>query len=746
MPNLIISGILCILCLSVITTGQSAARRYGSASIPARRPLTRQLVVQCPAPYFPNGEAKLRNRGRMMRFDCSYGFKIVGNRYSNCQNGRWDTSIPVCVKSGCSTLPLAESGYILYEQNKATAWLSCFEGTELAGSRYTYCNGTHWDRPLGVCRKTGEATPTTCDFESESLCSWTNDALHDFDWKRSDGTLNPRALRTGPKYDHTTMQPKAGHFVIVDSNEQLTNDTARFISPMFEPELSTGACFKFYYHMYGEAVGTLKVYVKPMASDLYDLKPLFTQEGNQKNVWHEGYFDIAQQTERFQVVFEASLGMRYKSDIAIDDVSLLQGESCRQAVEDGMENPDEPPTDVEKIPVMIESCENRCGSSMAAVLNSSDTIVHCDCHEDCVMTVSCCPDYRERCVFDVLVPDENVTIVTTTTTTTSVPPTTPTTTTVEVKPTTTTSTSTTSSSTVQTPSTSPSTVPSTTSTEAKTTPRTSSSTPVTTTKRYNLRPSRPPLVPMTNRPRLSINSTTVATTPTTRSTTAASTSTVMVTKEVTKESDMVTWNAGLETSTVEVIASGFEIAPVFASETNHNQPSLMKIFMYTVVGLTLFVVILSLSFYHARKSRSGVLARLKEKSQKSGFEDIRFLAGEEDLDFNISHEPTERKGNGKKDDKSQETKTQQIGAMAEGKQCKKKANAKCESKPMENPYDDMSVVPQDKGRDGDSSDDSTDEEGDYGGAGGKKTHSKANKKPYQKYLKHHDEDMESTLL
>lgn len=68
-----------------------------------RRPLTRQLVGQCPAPYFPNGEAKIRNRGRMMRFDCAYGFKLVGNRYSNCQNGRWDTSIPVCV-SKC-TLP-----------------------------------------------------------------------------------------------------------------------------------------------------------------------------------------------------------------------------------------------------------------------------------------------------------------------------------------------------------------------------------------------------------------------------------------------------------------------------------------------------------------------------------------------------------------------------------------------------------------------------------------------------------------
>uniref|UniRef100_A0A182TGR4 Scavenger receptor class C n=1 Tax=Anopheles melas TaxID=34690 RepID=A0A182TGR4_9DIPT len=369
-----------------------------------RRPLTRQLVGQCPAPYFPNGEAKIRNRGRMMRFDCAYGFKLVGNRYSNCQNGRWDTSIPVCVKSGCSLLAPIESGHVLYEMNKASAFLSCFEGTELAGSRNAYCNGTHWDRPLGVCRRTGQATPTACDFETESLCGWSNDALHDFDWKRSDGTLNPRALRTGPKYDHTTMQPKAGHFMIVDSGEQLTNDTARFISPLFEPELSVGACFQFYYHMYGESVGTLKVFVKPMSADLYDLQPVFVQRGNQKNVWHEGHVEVGQQAERFQVVIEASLGMRYKSDIAIDDVSLLQGDSCRVAVEDGEEPP---PAEVENVPVKIESCENRCGSSMAAVLSANDTIVHCDCHEDCVTSETCCPDYRERCVFQVAVGGSN---------------------------------------------------------------------------------------------------------------------------------------------------------------------------------------------------------------------------------------------------------------------------------------------------------------------------------------------------
>ncbi|XP_052888185.1 zonadhesin-like [Anopheles moucheti] len=749
----------------VLTEIDGQARRI---AVPARRPLTRQLGTACSPPYFPNGDPKIRNRGRMMRFDCSYGFKLVGNRYSNCQNGRWDTSIPVCVKSGCDMLPLVNSGYVLYEMNKASAWLSCFDGTELAGSRNTYCNGTHWDRPLGVCRRTGQGTPTSCDFEGESLCGWSNDVLHDFDWKRSDGTLNPRALRTGPKYDHTTMQPKAGHFMIVDSSEQLTNDTARFVSPVFETELSVGSCFQFYYHMYGESVGTLNVYVKPISSDLYDLQPVFVQQGNQKNIWHEGHVEIPVQSERFQIVFEASLGLRYKSDIAIDDVFLLQGDSCRVPVEDS----EEPPPEAENVPVKIESCENRCGSNMAAVLNSSDTIVHCECHDDCVTSETCCPDYRERCVFEMVpvvgsnisttstVPTTSTTVkvttpeptsttstvVVTTSSTTSAPTTTtrrttvtsttakPTTSTTKPTPTTPKPTTTTSKPTTTTSKPSSTSFKPTPTTTTSTTPKTSTTSTVasSTTKRYNLRPSRPRYVPLTFRPRFS----TPSTTSTSTSTTSTSTSTTVTTTllSTTTQSD-IAYEPTAQSTTEEVIAPGLAIAANVPVEKLQKTPSLMKFFIYAISAITFFLCILSLAYFYARKSRSNVLARLKEKSQKSGFEDIRFLAGEEDLDFNITQ--TQDADDDAKGDKQPALEAKQ---RTEVKRSTK--DTKSETDRRSHGYDVHA-----HGRKGDersdSDDDSTDDER---GGHGKKIHSKTNKKPYQKYVKHHDEDMESTLL
>lgn len=52
---------------------------------------------ECPTPYFPNGVAKPRQRNKMIRFTCASGFTLVGNMYSMCEKGRWDTPIPICI-------------------------------------------------------------------------------------------------------------------------------------------------------------------------------------------------------------------------------------------------------------------------------------------------------------------------------------------------------------------------------------------------------------------------------------------------------------------------------------------------------------------------------------------------------------------------------------------------------------------------------------------------------------------------
>ncbi|XP_055599839.1 uncharacterized protein LOC129749037 [Uranotaenia lowii] len=356
----------------------------------------------CPTPFFTNGIIRMRFRGKFLLFVCDKGYTLVGEKYMSCKNGRWATAPPICIKPGCSELPTQDKRIILYENGNATATVFCQSGYEVAGSLFSYCNGTHWDRSIGVCRQTKMAVETGCDFEVTGLCGWTNEASHGFGWKRSAGVNTRKDLKTGPKADHTTGVPLDGHFMIIDSSEQYTNATARIFSPIYPANYSIKACFQFFYHLYGDTVGKLVIYVKPITMQMdrmFKEGRHFSIGENQGNSWHPGYFDLKPQSEDFQVVIEASLGMRFKSDVAIDDVSLLQGDQCQS--NSNVTDAYSTESYEESYPVYrIDSCENRCRLNTTLIIETQD-IIHCDCLESCVESKTCCPDFMEICVFNV---------------------------------------------------------------------------------------------------------------------------------------------------------------------------------------------------------------------------------------------------------------------------------------------------------------------------------------------------------
>lgn len=446
-----------------------------------------------------------------------------------------------------------------------------------------------------------------------------------------------------------------GHFMMVDSVEQFTNETARLLSPMYPANYSTNACFSFYYHMYGDGVGTLSVYVRPASQQLdsYSSKDaIFSLKGNQRNVWNEGYFDLKQFSEEFQIVIEASLGMKAKSDIAIDDVSLLYGEDCRPKAESEDEEitPEVLPPDVPSDDNIFKlgSCENRCGVNVSSVVTIPDTsvnFVQCDCFEGCVDSKTCCPDYAERCVFN-----ETAFAASTISTSTKILPSTTETT----RPTTTPTTSTTTT-TIRTtqPTTKPTTTPTkpTTTSTRPTTPRSTSTTAVqtsssttikttlkpkvpttTTTKSYNLRPrnitttssttTKPMLLPMVRTRRPTTSTTTTTSTPTTEE---------VVLKLVARFGDVSS-----------------EEFPASVLEYGDNKPNLARVFLFSGIGVVSFGCVILLIVLHIRRnSGENVLNRLKQKSMKSklgsneGFEDVRFLAADEHLDFSLPDDEVE---------------------------------------------------------------------------------------------------------
>lgn len=158
----------------------------------------------------------------------------------------------------------------------ASAYLDCQPGFEVAGSKWTYCNGTDWDRELGKCRETKIGPALYCDFEHEDICEWTAINSHEFNWKRFNNVERLYGLehskgftnkRSGPKHDHTTMG-KDGYFMVAQSTAFTPNEKARLLSPLYPAKRSIDSCFRFYFFMYGRLSGWLRVFYKPESMSL----------------------------------------------------------------------------------------------------------------------------------------------------------------------------------------------------------------------------------------------------------------------------------------------------------------------------------------------------------------------------------------------------------------------------------------------------------------------------------------------
>ena len=77
----------------------------------------------------------------------------------------------------------------------------------------------------------------------------------------------------------------------------------------------------FWYHMYGKAMGTLKVMIKTEQDG--HITP-WQKSGNQGNAWHQATVKIRSR-RNFGVMFVALMGTSYTADVAIDDVKF---ENC----------------------------------------------------------------------------------------------------------------------------------------------------------------------------------------------------------------------------------------------------------------------------------------------------------------------------------------------------------------------------------------------------------------------------------
>lgn len=163
--------------------------------------------------------------------------------------------------------------------------------------------------------------PDTTDFDNFTtgtpgvfIEGWNNSVFDQHDWYVNSNATNSNF--TGPTSDHTSGN---GNYVYVEATN-FANNEAILLSRCFDirnlnqPELS------FYYHMEGLDMGSLEVDIILNGIPIQGIiSPI---SGDQGNSWNLQTVDLTPFKGIVKILFKATVGNDYRSDIAIDDIII----------------------------------------------------------------------------------------------------------------------------------------------------------------------------------------------------------------------------------------------------------------------------------------------------------------------------------------------------------------------------------------------------------------------------------------
>lgn len=108
-----------------------------------------------------------------------------------------------------------------------------------------------------------------------------------------------------------------GFYAFTESlRDSAYNDESFLLSGLIEP--STNQCLSFWYHMYGEHINTLTVFQRNSEHTI----ELWSKSGDQGYKWCFQSLPL-KHIGPYQIVFKAIRGYGDRSDIAIDDISII---------------------------------------------------------------------------------------------------------------------------------------------------------------------------------------------------------------------------------------------------------------------------------------------------------------------------------------------------------------------------------------------------------------------------------------
>ncbi|XP_015775857.1 PREDICTED: MAM and LDL-receptor class A domain-containing protein 2-like isoform X3 [Acropora digitifera] len=210
--------------------------------------------------------------------------------------------------------------------------------------------------------------PVSCNFDY-GLCSrWSQSNEDVFNWTR--GTGNTPSTDTGPSSEQSS---ELGYYMYIEaSSPRREGDNAKLVLSL--PGNGKLGCLSFYYHMYGENMGTLNVFIGNMK--------VFTESGDHGNTWIKADRTIVLGNN---VTFEGIRGSGFQGDLAIDDVLVTKG-SCVSSAPTTFPPPLRPATRA--------GCSDKLDPSFCSVFSTSGSCVsmynYTSVH--CAKTCSFCGD------------------------------------------------------------------------------------------------------------------------------------------------------------------------------------------------------------------------------------------------------------------------------------------------------------------------------------------------------------------
>jgi len=202
---------------------------------------------------------------------------------------------------------------------------NCLAAVILANDSATY-NDTVTSTIIATA---GMATPYFDDLElwtvgqygSNMGGDWTGSTSSVPRWEVENSSgANENSSNTGPFYDHTTEGISGGKYVYLETSGGSLGSTSYLTSPCINLSNQPGV-LKFWYHMYGAAMGTLEVQQK--VGGVW-VSTGWSKTGQQQSsgsaAWSEAVISINPATDGIR--FKGMRGSSYTSDMCIDDIKL----------------------------------------------------------------------------------------------------------------------------------------------------------------------------------------------------------------------------------------------------------------------------------------------------------------------------------------------------------------------------------------------------------------------------------------